>query len=517
MKKYICALLLLIPMVVSAQKLADAFINEALKNGMNEHYFYHVYNKKYKHISAAEVSDRTEERGFFVMGYQTQLVYRYGAALAIFGNIDFIDEEHYPYYAFWVMMGHNGYPELSKETGSFFSYEKKSFKVDSISTLLGWIGVVEDIPILKKVNNVRWSGNIKDGFIDGSGFGFIEYGLGNYMAFTGTFVRGIPDSEISMRIFSKNVREKLSAIIKKEDIGNSKIQPMTNYICSYNIDTSDPQAKESLRQWLILHYDNNAKTVESVYQSVKSINSSNFEQFKSEGDVKLFIINYEEIGYDPQNMLPKVKEVKDVYGILPALRYKIPNRFWHYDWGDIKSYKMVWFKKDVEKGLNTLSNGIKYAEERKNKSRYGFNTFYADSHAFLTQNLKDFEKKVDEARDEFTKVYNKLLEKEKSEIATVKGGLDGSKCKSPSGKLREDLVSINIYCFTKDGELWTKSGHCCHYNIYYSRDNHEGEWHFMYARITLCDNGIELKLRELRDRHFQSEDELIEAVAKVAE
>ena len=200
----IVTVLVALPQQIEAQSLSN--FNKAMKGGR-------LFGKPYwfdkdSGINKEKAQKIARENNFVIIeneGRRLKFVPRseYDAYIA---ERDFTQRSLYhdannSWHTDYFLRGNNNYYDLSSANNDNFFYDwyNKQLKgSDFKSSGSAWL--YEGGKMIK-VDNVRWTGSIKNGMLDGHGDGYIvrdENGKKTYRSFSGGFVGGLPNGEMHM-------------------------------------------------------------------------------------------------------------------------------------------------------------------------------------------------------------------------------------------------------------------------------------------------------------------------------
>jgi len=169
MKRTVCLIALI---AISISCFAqDKQFKEALARGRNAKQFYCVKTDKGKSITVDKLRAYAEQHDYYVGGYTTKQVARFGDVSTALDEFFFMPKDEYPKYVYEC--GPSKVPiDHLKSTGSCVILRNGQ-----------WV----------TVKNVDWSGSLSDGWLDGTGTAyFSNRDKGEYFVIEGTFEKGWP-------------------------------------------------------------------------------------------------------------------------------------------------------------------------------------------------------------------------------------------------------------------------------------------------------------------------------------
>ena len=424
MKKFIFFLFLLICCLETVAQ--EKLYKEAITQGPQANGAYLLQNKKLKTITYRECRDFLASKGYYVGNYEIEEVNRYGDHLYLIKTMEFIPKKDYDEYVFL---------NLNDEKIDFSQLKKGSL---FIRTIVGNVFYQETK--YNRLNDVLWSGDVKDGVLEGKGIGLIKQG-GTYEYIKGTFSHGFPTTQIIGKKISisqedGNIEEsKLSSIsykeVKEEDL-----------LFDYMSKRTDAYVKKELGQYFIRDYQRKTKLLETAYQQAKSLNISNYQDFKKDGIVEEFINLYEKIfNYDPQSLLPKAHELAGVYYVVDALNMKFRDHYYYSGFRTFLSGYLSWDDYGEKKDKELLDNGAKKASEIGKSSRLGLSQFGSQAYEMLNKKMSDLLDKIYSDAVAFDDYNARQKNINKAEDAKNSKLIDFNRSKEPSG----DLIEVNNF------------------------------------------------------------------------
>lgn len=485
-------------------KKCEKLFNEGIEGGKDKYGRYIIKNSKPQKVGMKSMLAYIKKKGYIPVAYESQiLVRKFSSWLQIFGNAEIIEPSELNIYLVRIFRNYSGY-DMNDITGNgyFFKPEKEKVyekKNKLISVLVG----TKDK--LVYTNNVNWFGEIVDGAIHGLNTGFIAWDDNKkVLVFHGEFRHGLPVTTISGMLF-KFENDFLDC--KQEKFSYS---PVTMQMVAENLLTEDPKLKKALNSFLVYNYDQAVSKIENLYNSIKSVNITNYNKIgEIDRDLLRFIYNYELSGYDPQNMLPKAKELNDIYGISYALEFPLRDKYYGFNLWSLLSMYEEWLQDDVDNHRKILQSGIDLARKGKNNSRYGFKTFCGKALQQLENKKSNFEKKVREQKNYYDRKRSKEMARRQNDADRYSKEIDWSRSKSPSGELTSSFFSTYYY-FENGGEIYFKGGgERIKYNAMFLHNDYNSFSHFI---ITFVSNSN--KFGHLRDRNFKTREEMLDAIIK---
>lgn len=468
---------------MAQQKLFD----EAISKGRQANGFYRIVNKKKKDVSVNGLKSYCKRNGYLIGDYNCIDYQRFGSYVTVLDYFEFIDVSEYPKYVFNSMNDSNtGYSSL-KTKGTVFIQEKDN----KITTY----------------NGVLWSGNVKNGFIDGKGVGFLQSStpLGNYVLFSGTFNCGFPSFHATVK--KLNVKDEDDMSISSGDIdisyyGAIPLEKLAEYANAGNStfksalqarlqDTNDYSANAQL----VNQYHNNAL---GQYTKIKELETTWLNLKKV----------YETSKYDPQGILPKIRELIDIINVKTALNDRqIKDVFITHELLFIE----VWNDKYEQQKKEQINKALESVNRGKAERNYKYRDFFSRSASEIEKMKSEFWA----MRNRAVEIWNSHRAAEERQRAEIHAKTERQMAanehnigdiKRPSGELIKTIFSSGYgWRYEEKGIIYDKKRmEVASYNIYY--DDRYGR------ELDRCEV---LSCRfSMPRRKFKSEAELIAAVSE---
>lgn len=147
-------------------------LGEALREGRSMGTPYHWENRKGKMMKPEKLMEYARNHQIVIFKYTTQEIGRFGDVATTVGSVDFIPKSEMPFYIYENMIGMS-FSTQQNQIGTVFFYAPK------------------DGQLFQRFDEVLWTGQIRNGRINGTGYGAKQLTPSDYVAFKGTFVNGI--------------------------------------------------------------------------------------------------------------------------------------------------------------------------------------------------------------------------------------------------------------------------------------------------------------------------------------
>jgi hypothetical protein len=239
--------------------------------------------------------------------------------------------------------------------------------------------------IVAKVDDILWSGNIDNGFIDGTGFGIFKMtdkknvpailGLssasftGNvenvYIFLSGTFKHGLVSSKSIFRGFGKNSSNNK---ISSAEISSPDVYDLTVYWQKTNdrtiLDKIDAYRRDRL--------DEDLPRLESAYNDALKYANNKSIDIEADPSVDRFIRCYN--GLDDKGKMKLAKEISGFYSLCDAMKLQPSSTYYSKDhniFGEFNGY-YSWHANRVSHERTIMRKAF---ETLSKKSQYGFEPF----------------------------------------------------------------------------------------------------------------------------------------------
>ncbi|MBR4699374.1 MAG: WG repeat-containing protein [Prevotella sp.] len=147
-------------------------INEALTEGRGTGKPYHWENRKGKMLKPEKLKEYARSHQIVILKYTSEEVGRFGDVATSVSSVDFIPKSEMAFYVYENMIG-VPFSAQSNQNGTVFFFSPK------------------DDQLFQRLDDVLWTGQIRNGRINGNGYGAKQLSSNDYVAFMGTFVDGI--------------------------------------------------------------------------------------------------------------------------------------------------------------------------------------------------------------------------------------------------------------------------------------------------------------------------------------
>lgn len=442
----------------------ESLFNDAIKRGQLPSGAYIVDNKDKKNVTVDGMKDYVRGKGYVVCGYSSYIKKSIIGMKEIVSELEFITSSDYPMYAYFMMSGgREDYSQMKKGI-CFLPRPKQKFKHEA--TIVKVYG--DDIDyVFDTKKDVLWSGELFSGFLHGKGAGFIINDNENYVYFEGTFEYGFPKQGITLLQLLKN-RGDRGAIDVKKEVKEKIVIGVTEKMLTHNSKTTDTNLKQAMSFRNTSSYKSDVTKVEEAWQTAKSVNSSNIDNFKHDSTVVRIYNLYTAINYDPSNMLHKAKEILDAYQVIDA--YQMPIKKSYYG---ASVYVMDWEKQQIKDDRETVSNAISIAKQGKTSSKYGFKTLYIQALPLLEAKSQKLEAKIASDKKSLDAYLEKRRQLNAPSSGTANNEIDWNYSKEPSGDIIEPSILSNADpSYQYDGKIYLKDGKgYASYNIYFKKNN----------------------------------------------
>jgi len=214
----------------------DKLFNDALKKGRQQDSFYRLENSGGKYVEEGPLKEYAKAHSYYIGTITTETKMRFGNPVNSVKTMEFLPENELI-----------DYIVANLRNSSLISGIPQSFKFNG-KPACGWI-TKEHIsgidayrnnvsPFFTRFDNIKWTGTIKDGVIDGDGVGVID-GDNKLFIFTGKFQNGFPVGQFTVCQYTKTVLTKKNYCFDREkvsDIRKASLTAFTGNTATYAYD-----------------------------------------------------------------------------------------------------------------------------------------------------------------------------------------------------------------------------------------------------------------------------------------
>ena len=488
------------PSRASDARAMEELFQSGLNNRDSYYKTYGIDNPKRKFVKEAHMISYVKDKGYNVIESNSVTVNSFGDKTYVLYDLVFINPKDYPEYVFKKL--DIAYAKV-KGQGTFLEAVKKEKYVplngSSIVSIRDYDMVLEDH------QNVKWTGEFKDGYLHGEGTGFYSTGK-IYYIIKGNFNHGLAVSDIEVKTY---VPDDKDLVVYPGKMKNTKFSPVSVDVMAQQYENpANSLVKKSLELAMIDYYDRYASHIEEAYAKLKGISVAKQDSFTPDDEVLSFLTLYRTCKYDPKKLIPKAEEMSMVNDVLTMLKWKPRDRYYGVTLRSIFSMFYEWNDDAVSTDRQNLNTAIKLAQKGKQSSKYGFKTFFTDAAKSLDKQKAAFEKEVSAQK----KKYDAALDAHRREMGQIQAQMereiDQERSHAPSGDLvSQALFGGNPYAYEKRGRIQTKNGgHYVEYNVYYNK--YGGEYELDCYKIYSASS----KLRSLDSKEFKSYDAMVNAI-----
>ena len=193
-------LILTLALTVTVGYAQDKLFKEALSQQRPTGCWYRWENTKDKQIKMEKVQAYAQKNNLLLGKTTTKEVGRFGDIAVSAHTVEFIPPEEIPAYIIENI--------LDKKTSvAYMTSKGAALVVDNPSKQ----------QYFKWVNDIIWSGKVVDGRIDGNGKGGKQIDATNYIAFEGTFKRGIPQGTVKFYTYQASTKYEYYSSKRRSD------------------------------------------------------------------------------------------------------------------------------------------------------------------------------------------------------------------------------------------------------------------------------------------------------------
>lgn len=167
----------------------NKLIKQAFERGRKPNEFYVIRNEGGKSIKVEKMREDIQKEGYIAGSYTTKSVTRFGDVSSSLSTMQFLPKDEYESYLFYNL--DNDWStkfEQLNQTGSAYCYNGTS-SLGSYFT---------------KCDNIRWSGEVKNGYLNGAGVGMAKLNDYKMVYFKAVFDMGVPIGDNTFKWYDLN-------------------------------------------------------------------------------------------------------------------------------------------------------------------------------------------------------------------------------------------------------------------------------------------------------------------------
>lgn len=485
---------------------ADKIFNSALKQGVVSKGAYCAVNKQNKDVSVRQMWEYICQRGYIPGQYKKKEINRFGEVITVFDQYEFYSRDSYPEYVFSIVApSGTAYTRLNGVGTCFWVETEKKYSQHFIFSVLSGYDFH-----LRKRENIRWSGTVKDGYLDGKGVGFAALSDTEFICFEGEFKYGVPTTEFPLK---KVVLKSLdNGIIKEDSVSEEKwLAPLSVLVAEYAKD-DDPVIRKGVSLYIADQYVADSEIINNLYPKLLPVTVENASDYELDVNVPRFVQTYETAQYDPGHILPKAKELLDVLCVVEALQLKIHDSYLKGNWRTLFTSVPI-IDEDAVKGDTVIVNQALRAIDNRlyvDKTQTPFHTFFQQSEKPIREKNSLIANRLYSNSVTIERSIDAYEDRERDRIARQSKEIDWERSSHPSGDLVSDAFSIGgPYHYSNDGEIVFKEKHRATYNVsYYNRDGDVQHYYILY-----CSDELR---RNMKEKYFKTYDEMLNALIQAA-
>ncbi len=189
MRKPIILFLLLLASLPGMSQ--EKYLKDAISSGRQQGQMYEILNSKSKYIDIKKLKDVCQSRDYIIGNYTVKEVGRFGDAAETIDQFLFIPRSEYSAYIFENISGVKPFSSLSSQGSVYF-----------------YVGSQSDGSFFRRYDDVKWTGEMRNGLVNGTGEGFKQLNQNSYIFFSGTFINGIPSGQPRFCTYNIDVQGK---------------------------------------------------------------------------------------------------------------------------------------------------------------------------------------------------------------------------------------------------------------------------------------------------------------------
>lgn len=458
MKKLLLIQILLV--VSCAVGFAQASLyKKAIKKGPNSYGLYRIDNSKKTGVSLESMQKYLIKEGYVVGNYTWEQAKVFGDAMIIVKEMDFFKAKDVPAYVFACLKETNVNPDQLKGNGTAFLATRREVLrkewLDRNKLFAGeWVNEI----FYERIDNIQWTGTIKDGFINGKGGGICKKGK-DYVCIEGSFSNGLPMEDCVVKRIEINGGN--YAIIDGLKIQRSQTLPVDLSAILEKDNQKDPIFAQAVNLQRFSWYHEGVEQIKSIQQYVLGLDydkSTINDEYKK--IVNSFIGAYNKYNYDPENIMPIAEEYQGIFNMFDCKNLmNNPYVSGYYD--HTSDYRDEWGQKnrnaiaEAERKINNALNAVKIG---KRNSKY-FKNLYAQAEGDLIKIKEKFEKKISDDFERYKRDKERRAAERAEYEARYSKQIDSESSKSPSGKIVDkSFIFGTHWVHEKDGEIRFKAG-----------------------------------------------------------
>ena len=166
----------------------NKLVNAAFKKGRSPKGFYTLVNEGGKSIKVEKMAETLREEGFIVGDHTTKSISRFGDVATSLSTMQFLPKDEFDSYIYYNLNSDwsTKYEQLTK-TGTAYCFT----------------GTGQSL-MFTKYDNIKWSGEISNGLLQGPGVGFANLNNNKIVFFKGVFDKGVPVGDNTFYWYSFN-------------------------------------------------------------------------------------------------------------------------------------------------------------------------------------------------------------------------------------------------------------------------------------------------------------------------
>lgn len=255
-----------------------------------------------------------------------------------------------------------------------------------------------------KIDDVLWSGNVVNGFIDGTGVGIFKVSNGNHIPFilslssksydgnvdhvyiyiSGSFKHGMVSTKSTFRGYGSNYSNE----VRSTEIGKPDVYDLTVY---WENKTNDKTVLDHIDAFRKDCIEEDFPRVEAAYnQALKNANNKT-TRIEADPCIDRFLNCYD--GIDTKGKMPMVKEVSAFYSLCNAMTFSPSSSYYEEDHNIFGGFngEYSWLGNRVKRERTIMKKAF---EILANNSKYGFDSFYNYCRPKLEEKNKAIETKI---------------------------------------------------------------------------------------------------------------------------
>lgn len=167
----------------------ETLFDEAISNGIQKNNCYSIVNSENKSVKAKSMINYLYDKDFIIAIVESD-------SKGNLQRLDFTTRDKLAHFMHYILSDSQPDVKPLKTVGKIYMPKKTPAYRESLITPSGY-----DNDISNRASNVLWTGDLNNGYIEGTGSGICSYSDGSFTYFEGTFVSGIHISKTTVKYY----------------------------------------------------------------------------------------------------------------------------------------------------------------------------------------------------------------------------------------------------------------------------------------------------------------------------